>query len=80
MARKTRLATAAETIGAAAGRISGRASKAKKVAGVAAKELLALKKKGQKEAMLELRRLSKVVDGLKRDLEKANKRLLRSMR
>jgi len=80
MARKTGLTTAAETIGAAAGRISVRASKAKKVAGVAAKELLALKKKGQKEAMLELRRLSKVVDGLKRDLEKANKRLLRSVR
>jgi len=80
MAKKTGLTTAAETIGAAAGRISSRASKAKKVAGVAAKELLALKKKGQKEAMLELRRLSKVVDGLKRDLEKANKRLLRSVR
>ena len=80
MARKTGLTSAAETIGAAAGRISGRASKAKKVAGVAAKELLALRRRGQKEAAAELRRLSKMIDRMKRDLEKANKRLLKSLR
>ena len=80
MARKTGLTSAAETIGAAAGRISGKASKAKRVAGVAAKELLQLRRRGQKEAVAELRRISKMVDRMKRDLEKANKRLLRSLR
>ena len=68
------------TIGAAAGRISGRASKAKRVAGVAAKELLQLRRRGQKEAVAELRHLSKMIDRMKRDLEKANKRLLKSLR
>ncbi len=80
MAKKTGLTSAAETIGAAAGRISGKASKAKKVAGAAAKEMLVLRRKGQKEAVKEFRRLSKMIDRLKRDLEKANKRLLRSLR
>jgi hypothetical protein len=80
MAKKTGLTSAAQTIGAAAGRISGRAKKAKKVAGVAAKELLALRRRGQKEAVVEFRRLSKMMDRMKRDLEKANKRLMQSMR
>lgn len=80
MARKTGLTSAAETIGAAAGRISGRAIKAKKVAGVAAKELIALRRKGQKEATKELRQLGRMIDRMKRDLEKANKRLMRSLR
>jgi hypothetical protein len=80
MAKKTGLTSAAERIGAAAGRISGRASKVKKVAGVAAKELLELRRRGQKEATKELRRLSKMIDRMKRDLEKANNRLRRSLR
>lgn len=80
MARKTRLTSAAVTIGAAAGRISGRASKAKRVAGVAAKELLQLRRRGQKEATKELRQLGRMIDRMKRDLEKANKRLMRSLR
>jgi hypothetical protein len=80
MAKKTGLTSAAERIGAAAGRISGRASKAKKVAGVAAQELLELRRRGQKEATKELRRLSKMIDRMKRDLEKANNRLRRSLR
>ena len=80
MAKKTGLTSAAETIGAAAGRISGKARKAKKVAKVAAKELLALRRRGQKEAAAEFRRLSKMVDRMKRDLEKANKRLHHSLR
>ena len=80
MAKKTGLTSAVERIGAAAGRISGRASKAKKVAGVAAQELLELRRRGQKEATKELRRLSKMIDRMKRDLEKANNRLRRSLR
>jgi hypothetical protein len=80
MRKKTGLTSAAETIGAAVGRISGKTKKAKKVAGVAAKELLALRRRGQKEAVVEFRRLSKMMDRMKRDLEKANKRLMQSMR
>ncbi len=80
MAKKTGLTNAAAPIGAAAGRISGKASKAKKVAKVAAKELRGLTRKGEKEAANELRQLGKMIDRMKRDLEKANKRLLRSLR
>ena len=80
MAKKTRLTRAAVTIGGTAGRISGKASKARKTASVAAKELLRLKRKAQKEAAKELHQLSKAVDRMRRDLYKARKRLQSSMR
>jgi hypothetical protein len=80
MAKKTRLVLAAEKIGAAAGRIGGKTSKAGVVAGVAAKEFIQLRRKAQKEAAKELRQLTKMIDRMKRDLEKANKRLRRSLR
>ena len=80
MASKTRLTRTAVKIGGAAGRISGKASKARKAVGVAAKELQRLRRSAQKEAAKELHQVSKAVDRLRRDLYKARQRLSRSMR
>lgn len=80
MAKKTRLTTAAVRIGGTAGRISGKASRAGKAAGVATKEFLRLKRNAQKEAAKELQQMSKAVDRIRKDLYKARKRLERSMR
>jgi len=80
MAKNTRLTRAAVKIGGTAGRISGKASKARKAAGVAAQELQRLRRSAQKEAAKELHQLSKAVDRLRRDLYKARQRLARSMR
>jgi hypothetical protein len=80
MAKKARLTRAAVKIGGTAGRISGKASKARKAAGVAAKELQRLKRNAQKEAAKELHQMSKAVDRIRRDLYKARQRLARSMR
>ena len=80
MAKNTRLTRAAAKIGGAAGRISGKASKAGKAAGVAARELLRLRRSAQKEAAKELYQLSKAVDRLRRDLYNARMRLARRMR
>jgi hypothetical protein len=80
MAKSTRLTRAAAKIGATAGRISGRASKARKAGGVAAKELQRLRKNAGKEAAKEIRQLTKLLNRMKRDLDKASKRVARSLR
>ena len=80
MAKSTRLTQAAVTNGGTAGRISGRASKARKAAAVAAKKLQRLRNNARKEAVKELHQLGKMIDRMKRDLDKANKRLRRSLR
>jgi hypothetical protein len=79
MATNSRMAKAAVRIGTAAGRVSGKAARARKTATVAAKELRRLRHNAQKAAAKELRQLSKAVDRMKRDLEKASKRLRRSL-
>jgi len=80
MARNTRLTRAAERVGAATGRASGRAHKLGTAARVAAKELRRLRGAAQRAAAKELGHLRKRLDRLTRDLEKASKRIRRSLR